>query len=96
MVIKEEIIEVLQNIEDPELKIDLWTLGLIYDVSLDEETEAAKIIMTFTTPLCPYGPKMVEEIRTKVIEIGCKTVDVEVVFTPPWKPSEEVKMMLGI
>ena len=96
MIIKEEIIEVLKNIEDPELKIDLWTLGLIYGVELDEVEQIAKIIMTFTTPLCPYGPTMVEEIKKKIVELGAKAVEVDVVFTPPWKPSEEVKMMLGL
>lgn len=94
MITKERVIETLKTCNDPELGIDVWTLGLIYAVALGKDK--AKITMTFTTPLCPYGPMLVEEIRSRVMGCGAKEVAVEVVFTPPWKPSEDVKEMLGM
>jgi len=92
---REEIIEALKTIEDPEIFIDIWTLGLVYDIDLAEPN--LKIRMTFTSPACPAGPQLVEEIRekTKVLP-GIENVEVEVVFTPPWEPSEDLKALLGI
>ena len=52
---KEKIIEILRTVEDPEIRIDIHTLGLIYDIDLDEKSKEVKILMTFTTPFCPYG-----------------------------------------
>lgn len=93
--IKEEVIETLKTIEDPELFLDIWFLGLIYDVAV--EAGSVKVTMTFTTPLCPAGPQMIDQIKKEVGEIdGVEVVDVEVVFTPPWHPSDEVKGMLGM
>lgn len=95
MATKEEVIEALQKIVDPELFIDIWTLGLIYDVEI--EGSSVSINMTFTSMACPAGPQLVEEVRSKVGELeGVETVEVKVVFTPPWQPSEELKAMLGI
>ncbi len=96
MVIKEEVIEVLKNTLDPELGIDLYTLGLIYDVDMDEKNQKLVLKMTFTTPLCPYGPQMVGELRGKFRALGLDDVKVDVVFDPPWEPSEEVRAMLGV
>jgi len=92
---KEDVIEVLKKINDPEIHIDVWSLELIYNV--DVEDSSVKIKMTFTTPMCPYGPMLVEEIKTKIGEIeGIKEVDVEVTFEPPWEPSEELRATLGV
>ncbi len=96
MVIKDEVIEVLKNTLDPELGIDLYTLGLIYDVDMDEKNQKLVIKMTFTTPLCPYGPQMVGELKSKFRALGLDDVKVDVVFDPPWEPSEEVRAMLGV
>lgn len=96
MVIKDEVIEVLKNTLDPELGIDLWTLGLIYDVDMDEKNQKLYLKMTFTTPLCPYGPQMVGEIKSKFRALGLDDVKVDIVFDPPWEPSEEVRAMLGV
>ncbi len=96
MVTKEEIIEVLKNTIDPELGIDLYTLGLIYDVDMDELNQKLVIKMTLTSPFCPYGLKMVDEIKNKIRVLGLDDVKVDVVFDPPWKPSDEVRAMLGV
>ena len=91
---KEKIIEVLKKVKDPEIGLDIWTLGLVYAISV--KGKDAKIKMTFTSPLCPYGQMLVLEVRKEVQNIGYKDVDVEVVFDPPWKPSKEVRAMLGV
>lgn len=96
MVIKEEIIEVLKNTNDPELDIDIHTLGLIYGVDFDEQKQQAKITMTFTTPFCPYGPAMLSDIRKKISALGIDEPKIDVVFDPPWEPTEEVREMLGV
>ena len=94
MISKEEIIQVLKDFKDPEIGIDLWTLGLIYKVEIDHNS--LKIIMTFTSPFCPYGPTMVEELKEIFKKKGIKIVDIEITFDPVWEPSEELKDILGI
>jgi len=96
MVIESEIQEVLKNTYDPELGIDLHTLGLIYDVDFDEKTQKLAVKMTFTTPLCPYGPQIVGELKGKFRALGLDDVKVDVVFDPPWEPSADVRAMLGV
>ncbi len=95
MVTREQIIEVLKTVEDPELFLDIWFLGLIYNIEIKDESVYIEI--TFTTPMCPAGPMLVDEVKTKVSKLeGVKNVEVKVVFTPPWQPSDEVKAMLGM
>lgn len=92
---KEEVIEVLKKVNDPEIGIDVWTLELIYKIEVAKDR--AKITMTFTTPMCPYGPMLVEEIKGRVLEIkGMKKVDIEVTFDPMWQPSEQLRATLGV
>jgi len=97
-VIKEEIIEVLKNFEDPELGIDIHTLGLVYGIDFDEKAQALKLRMTFTTPLCPYGSEMVAGLMERFVALGLmkENVAIDVVFDPPWEPSDEVREMLGV
>ena len=91
---KEDVMKVLEGVKDPEIGIDIVTLELIYNVNV--ENDIANVKMTFTSPMCPYGPMLVEEIKTKVRELeGVKEVNVNVVFDPPWKPSEELRATLG-
>jgi len=91
----EEIIEVLKKIDDPEIFIDIWTLGLIYDIAI--EGDVVNIRMTFTTPGCPAGPYLVDEVKMHVCELGEGVVcNVEIVFDPPWTASAELKALLGI
>ena len=96
MVTKEDIIEVLKLVEDPELAIDVWTLGLLYECEVKDDVVDIK--MTFTSPMCPYGPMLLELIEEgiKVKHKDIKSVNLEVVFDPPWEPSEELRAMFGV
>lgn len=93
--LQEKAMEVFKVVEDPELKIDIWTLGLIYDHQLDEQGNI-KIKMTFTSPGCPYGPMLLSDLEETLLAVGIKSVSFEIVYEPPWEPSEEVKEMLGL
>ncbi|HIJ11094.1 TPA: metal-sulfur cluster assembly factor [Candidatus Woesearchaeota archaeon] len=92
---KEDLIPLFKQVEDPELHIDVWTLGLIYEYDIDQEKNV-KVKMTFTTPFCPYGPELVDRIKDKIADAGGKTLDIEVTFDPPWQPSEELREMMGM
>lgn len=92
---RDEIIEILKTVVDPEIHLDIWFLGLIYNLDISQTKLAVE--MTFTSPMCPYGPVMVEEIETKLKALpGVEAVEVNVVFEPTWEPSDEVKSVLGI
>ena len=94
MITKEQVIEALKQCNDPELEMNVWFLGLIYDVQTDGDN--VRIKMTFTTPFCPYGPSLLDMIKAKVKEAGASDVQIEVVFEPKWEPSEDVRLALGI
>ena len=91
---EEILIAALKGVEDPELHLDVWTLGLIYEHRIDEEKKVF-IKMTFTSPFCPFGPQLLEEVKAALLDAGASDVEVEITFDPPWKPSEELKEMLG-
>ena len=93
---QEKITEVFKHTQDPELHIDIWTLGLIYGFELSEDEEQLKVKMTFTTPLCPYGPQLLGELKQGLLMLGLRVVDIEVTFEPPWEPSEELRAILGV
>ena len=96
MVTREAVIEALKTVEDPELFLDIWFLGLIYHIGV-EETGHVNIEMTFTSPMCPAGPQLIGEVKQSVAALaGVTGVDVTVVFIPQWQPSDEVKQTLGI
>lgn len=93
---REDIVVALQDVIDPELYIDVWTLGLIYAVDL-EEGGVVNIEMTFTSMACPAGPQLVDAVKETVLKLpGITQVNVDVVFDPPWEPSEELKGMMGL
>jgi len=98
MVEKEQIIEVLKKVYDPEIQYDVWSLGLIYNIEINGNK--VKILMTFTSPMCPYGPALMDDIRRQISAVsGVGEVEVEITFSPPWGPdkmSEEAKIGLGI
>ena len=98
MVTKEDVIEVLKKVYDPEIQYDIWGLGLVYNIEIDDNK--VKILMTFTSPMCPYGPALLDDVRRQVSAIsGVREVDVEITFNPVWGPdkmSEEARIGLGI
>lgn len=96
MTMKDKITEVFKHQLDPELGIDIWTLGLIYGFDLSEDEELLHVRMTFTTPLCPFGPQLIGELKQALLMLGLRVVDIEVTFDPPWTPTEELRAMLGV
>lgn len=94
----ETVVRVLKTIYDPEIPVDIYELGLIYDVFLNEDNDV-KILMTLTTPNCPVAESLPQEVKDKVESIeGVKSAEVEMTFDPPWSRdlmSEEAKLELG-
>ena len=103
MILKENIIEMLKQCVDPEIPVDLWNLGLIYDINLQEENDQkkvyVKITMSLTTPGCGMAQHMADDIKEKISSLeNINNVDVNVTFEPPWNPemmSDEAKQKLG-
>ena len=95
----ESIVKVLKSIYDPEIPVDIYELGLIYDVMVNTDYEV-KILMTLTSPNCPVAESLPREVEEKVKTIEhIKDVDVEITFDPPWSKdlmSEEAKLELGM
>lgn len=95
----EKIVRVLKTIYDPEIPVDIYELGLIYDVFVNEDYEV-KILMTLTTPNCPVAETLPLEVEEKVKSLNdVKTAEVEITFDPPWSQdlmSEEAKLELGM
>ncbi len=78
---EDRIREKLREVVDPEIGYDIISLGLVYSIEVDGKR--ARIEMTLTTPFCPYGPMLVDEVRKKAEELGYEA-EVDVVFDPPW------------
>jgi metal-sulfur cluster biosynthetic enzyme len=93
----ETVEEALANVIDPELGLDFVELGLIYDIAV--EGEEVKVTFTLTSPGCPIGPQVSEQIEEYVGELeGVSKVESDMTFTPPWSPdrmSEDAKFALG-
>ncbi len=98
MLNKEDVINVLKNIYDPEISVNIWDLGLIYDISIDEKDVV--ITMTFTSPTCPMMEELLAQVRDSVAGIaGNIGVRVELVWDPPWdlsRMSEEARLDLDL
>jgi FeS assembly SUF system protein len=94
----ENVVEVIKSIYDPEIPVDIYELGLIYDVRVSDEGDI-EIDMTLTSPSCPVAESMPEEVREKVSSLDeTKKVEVIMVFEPTWNKdmmSEEAKLELG-
>ncbi|WP_432412589.1 DUF59 domain-containing protein [Rasiella sp. SM2506] len=95
----EKIVKVIKTIYDPEIPVDIYELGLIYDVFVNEDLEV-KILMTLTTPNCPVAETLPLEVENKVKSLKLvKDAEVEITFDPPWTQdlmSEEAKLELGM
>jgi metal-sulfur cluster biosynthetic enzyme len=95
MVNKEQLIEeVFKKYDDPELAIDVWTLGLIYNIKIEENN--VHVLLTFTSPMCPFGPQMIDALTDMIKAKGAEKVEIEVTFEPAWEPSEELREILGV
>ncbi|MDG5490919.1 DUF59 domain-containing protein [Psychroserpens sp. SPM9] len=98
-VLGEKIVRVLKTIYDPEIPVDIYELGLIYDVFVNEDYDV-KILMTLTTPNCPVAETLPLEVEEKVKSLNdVKSAEVEITFDPPWSQdlmSEEAKLELGM
>lgn len=97
--IGEKVVSVIKTIYDPEIPVDIYELGLIYDVFVNEDYNV-KIIMTLTSPNCPVAETLPKEVEEKVDSIeSIKSAKVEITFDPPWNKdlmSEEAKLELGL
>ncbi|MBD3583723.1 SUF system Fe-S cluster assembly protein [Flavobacterium selenitireducens] len=95
----EKIVKVLKGIYDPEIPVDIYELGLIYDVMVNTDNEV-KILMTLTSPNCPVAESLPKEVEEKITNIdGVRSAEVEITFDPPWSKdlmSEEAKLELGM
>ena len=96
--IEDQIVETLKSIYDPEIPVDIFELGLIYEVKVDKDINV-EIEMTLTSPNCPVAESMPKEVEDKVAAMnGVKSSKVNIVFDPPWDKdmmSEEAKLELG-
>ena len=99
MVTKEEIITVLKDCYDPEIPINVWDLGLVYDINIQDDGYVG-IKMTLTAPGCMMGGMIADDVKAKLKALnGIKDAKVDLVFDPPWTPdkmSEEAKAQMGI
>lgn len=97
MISVEDVTDVLRDVIDPELGLDFVELGLIYDVEIDDST--VRVTYTLTSPGCPIGPQVSEQIEEFVGELeGVTEVQPTMTFSPPWTPermSEDAKFALG-
>lgn len=94
MITEQQVIEICRRILDPEVQLDIYTLGLIYDIRC--ENNEIDIVMTYTTPACPFGDTMQKMLREALSELNPQEIRITVTFDPPWRVSQELRDMLGI
>lgn len=96
--IETEIVRVLREVYDPEIPVNIYDLGLIYEINLDDD-QIANITMTLTSPNCPAADMILDDVNSGIKEIeGVKDVKIKLTFDPPWDKSmlsEEAKLELG-
>lgn len=96
--VEDNIREALQDVYDPELYVDVITLGLIYEIEVDEGV--VDIEMTFTFPGCPYGPELVDQVKDAILDVEhVDEVEVDVTFEPRWTPDQiddDVRAAIGM
>ena len=97
--LKDRVIEMLKSIYDPEIPVDIYELGLIYDVDISEDGDAV-VTMTLTTPHCPVAESLPNEVELRVLSVpGVRDAEVKLVWDPPWDPSkmsDEARLELGM
>ncbi len=96
--IEKKVINMLKTIQDPEIPVDIFELGLVYEIKIDDDFNVT-IEMTLTSPNCPVAESMPNEVKEKVGYVfGVNSVEVNIIFDPPWSHdfmSEEAKLELG-
>ncbi|MCR4330273.1 MAG: metal-sulfur cluster assembly factor [Patescibacteria group bacterium] len=97
---EKDIHEKLKEIKDPELGIDIITLGLIRAISMDDSQKTGvpgvEILMTLTSPFCPFADELIAQIESAIEGLGFEDVRVELTFDPPWEPGPDLREMLGV
>jgi len=100
---EDNIYAALRRVEDPELMVNLVDLGLIYGIgidALDDGRAKVHVIMTMTSPACPYGPQLVQDVKDALLDLDeVKEAEVQVTLTPPWTPdrlTEDGRDALGM
>lgn len=98
-VVKDQIVEMIKTVYDPEIPVDIYELGLIYDIDVKEDGQVA-VRMTLTSPMCPVAESLPMEVQEKIMTVeGVVDVDLQVVFDPPWSKdlmSEEARFALDM
>ena len=99
MTLKDQIIDVLKEIYDPEIPVNIYEIGLIYEVKVDDEANA-HVLMTLTSPMCPVAESLPPEVEERVAALdGVASATVEITWDPPWDPemmSEAAQLELGM
>ena len=97
--LKESVVEALKSVYDPEIPVDIYELGLIYDIDISEDGDAV-VTMTLTTPHCPVAESLPNEVELRVLSVpGIRDAEVKLVWDPPWDPSkmsDEARLELGM
>jgi FeS assembly SUF system protein len=97
--LKNNVIDALKSIYDPEIPVDIYELGLIYNVAISEDGDAV-VTMTLTTPHCPVAESLPNEVELRVLSVpGIRDAEVKLVWDPPWDPSkmsDEARLELGM
>ncbi len=95
---KKDVVDALYNVVDPEIGLDIVSLGFIYAIDVDEDNRV-KVVITLTTPGCPLNVPIQEDITARLKEVGASDVIIDVVWDPPWNPSmmspDAKKRLLG-
>jgi FeS assembly SUF system protein len=98
MQIETEIVKVLKNIYDPEIPVNIYDLGLIYEINVDDDNNVY-ILMTLTSPNCPIAGQLLKEVEQKIKAIdGVRSLELKLTFDPPWDQSmlsDEAKLEMG-
>ena len=97
--LKSSIVDALKSVYDPEIPVDIYELGLIYDIEVSEDGDAV-VTMTLTTPHCPVAESLPNEVELRVLSVpGVRDAEVKLVWDPPWDPSkmsDEARLELGM
>lgn len=93
----DSIVEKLRNVYDPEISLNVYDLGLIYNIDIDQTD--VNITMTLTSAFCPAADYIIDDVKQAVISTGANNVDIKITFDPQWGPdqiSDDGKLILGI